>query len=160
MSRFLFLDMDGVCNSHDFFFGPRRLSEPGREPTHMIDPSTIPHLNAIVERSGALVVISSSWRQVHKLVRITAALKHHGFTGRVIGKTGYRSDGDSTNRRGLEIQDWLDSNENLYDQPQSFVILDDSSDMGLLLPCLVRTSWQHGLLAEHVPLALEILGVE
>jgi len=30
--------------------------------------------------------------------------------------------------------------------------------MGPLLPWLVHTTWQHGLLDEHVPLALKILG--
>ena len=153
--------MDGVCNSHDYFFGSRRPapSLEGREPVHMIDPATIVHLNAIVEPSGALVVISSSWRQVHKVPRIAAGLKHHGFIGTVIGKTGYRSDGDHTSRRGLEIQDWLDALE-LPDEPRRFVILDDSADMGPLLPQLVQTTWAHGLLAEHVAPALKILGVE
>jgi len=32
------------------------------------------------------------------------------------------------------------------------------SDMGPLLPYLVHTTWQHGLLDEHVPRALKILG--
>jgi|SRR5882672_1174153 len=158
MKRYLFLDMDDVLTSSDYMFGPRRPIPQGddfRSPYEMIDPETIPRLNAIVEPTGALVVISSSWRQVHPLGFIANAMVRHGFKGTVVGKTGYRSDGDSGTRRGLEIQDWLDRASPVA-QPR-FVILDDDSDMGPLAPRLVKTTWQRGLLDEHVSLALKIL---
>lgn len=150
------MDLDGVVNSQDYFFGVRR-PEGDRELRKMIDPETIPHLNQIIERTGALVVISSSWRLVHRLPDIRGALNHHGFVGKVVSKTGYSREGDSTNRRGLEIQAWIDAEECASDEPRGFVILDDSRDMGRLLPYLVNTTWEHGLLAEHVEPAVKIL---
>jgi len=165
MSVFLFLDMDGVMTSSDYMFGPRRpAAEDGdcRSPYAMIDPATIPRLNAIVEPTGARVVITSSWRLVHKIGIIANALMRHGFTGKVVGKTGYSVAGDSRTRRGIEIQDWLDKHagrEQLGEHAvtRRIVILDDDRDMGPLLPWLVQTTWQSGLLDDHVPLALKIL---
>jgi HAD domain in Swiss Army Knife RNA repair proteins len=157
LNTFLFLDIDGVLNSHEFFYaehGPRGTTD--RSLHRMIDPRAVLHLNAIIEASRALVVVSSSWRQVHAVTRIKNALMHHGFVGEIIGRTGYRSDGDSSNRRGFEIQDWLDANAQ---DPYRFVILDDSADMGTLLPKLVRTTWERGLLAEHVAQALKLLEI-
>jgi len=159
MNYFLFLDIDGVLNSAEFFYGPLAKQErkSDRSLEHMLDPTAVGYLNTIVDATGAKVVISSSWRQVHRPSVIREALKKRGFTGDVIGRTGYRSDGDSGTRRGLEIQDWLDIEENMTDEPRRFVILDDSSDMGPLLPYLVRTTWERGLCIEHVPLAIGIL---
>ena len=160
--KVIFLDFDGVLNSARYFYGPDRVSAENLTQLwkciHMLDPATAPLLNAITDASGARLVISSSWRLAYPLGIIDKAMKHRGFTGQVIGKTGYRSDGDSTSRRGLEIQDWMDQHHEAGWEPiEAFVILDDSADMGPLLPKLVRTTWEEGLLAEHVEPALRIL---
>lgn len=155
--NYLFLDIDGVVNSHEFFFGPSAcgtLERDGQPLSAQIDPRAIAHLNAIINATQAEVVISSSWRQVHSVGTIARALRDKGFTGKVIGKTGYRADGDSSDRRGLEILDWLKAQQVMS---KRWVILDDSADMGVLLPCLVRTTWNDGLLAEHVAPAIKIL---
>ena len=75
----------------------------------------------------------------------------------VIGKTGYSRVGDSTNRRGIEIGNWLHDKWVRENEPCRFVILDDSSDMGPLRTNLVRTTWDEGLLPEHIEPALKIL---
>ncbi len=98
------------------------------------------------------VVVSSSWRIVFPLTAIAEALGSHGFTGRIVGATG-------TGRhrmacRGLEIQAWLESDRSLQDK---FCILDDDSDMGPMMPFLVKTTWEDGLLDEHVDLVLKLL---
>lgn len=133
MNRYLFLDIDGVLNSHQFFYSDLAQKERlmDRSIEHQLDPAAIGHLNAIIQATDAQIVISSSWRIVRTVSVIKHALHNRGLEGdKVIGKTGYRSDGDSSNRRGLEIQDWL--NEKAGDAPHRFVILDDSSDMGEL----------------------------
>lgn len=151
----LFLDIDGVCNSHRYFFGGDRPGDRERNVFNMIDPSTIPHLNAICDPFGVKVVISSSIRLAYRMGEIRRAFRDHGLHADIVGKTGYSCVGDSTNRRGIEIGEWLQAR---YPQHTSrFVILDDSSDMGDLLPYLVRTTWGDGLLAEHVEPALKIL---
>ena len=51
-----------------------------------------------------------------------------------------------------EIQSWIDDHE-----VESFVILDDSSDMAHLMPKLVHTSMETGLTEDHVEQALSLL---
>jgi len=170
VNRFLFLDLDGVVNSARYFADLKARMEAHKTTCgdkeerlrHQVDPDATFHLSEIVRRSGAKIVISSSWRLVQTLDAIKTALRDRGFeyASSVIGKTPYSAVGDSTNRRGIEIQNWLVAEENLSDEPRRIVILDDDRDMGPLLPHLVKTTWQDGLLAEHVPAALKILGVE
>jgi len=170
VNRFLFLDMDGVVNSARYFAALQAKMEAHKTTygdkderlRYQVDPEAAAHLNDIVRRSQCKIVISSSWRLVHTVGAIRRALHRRGFAyaSSIIGKTPYSAVGDSSNRRGIEIQSWLDAEENISDEPRSIVILDDARDFGPLLPRLVKTSWQDGLLAEHVPLVLKILGVE
>lgn len=157
MNYYLFLDIDGVCNSHRYFFGGDRPGDRERNVFNMIDPSTIPHLNAICDPLGVKVVISSSIRLAYPMGQIRRALRDHGLRADVVGKTGYSSVGDSTNRRGIEIGNWMHDKWLSDNEPCRFVILDDAADMGPLLPNLVQTTWGDGLLAEHVEPALRIL---
>jgi hypothetical protein len=157
MNHYLFLDLDGVCNSHRYFFGGESMGDRERNIFNMIDPSTIPHLNAICDPLGVKVVITSSARLAYPMGQFKRAFRDHGLNAPIIGKTGYSAVGDSTNRRGIEIGNWLHAEKNLRYEPRRFLILDDSADMGPLLPYLVRTTWGEGLLAEHVEPALKIL---
>ncbi len=154
MNHYLFLDIDGVCNSHRYFFGGDKPGDRERNVFNMIDPSTIPYLHAICDPVQAQVVITSSIRLACPMGQIKRAFRDHGLLAQIIDKTGYSAVGDHTNRRGIEIQNWLDAKACA---PCRFVILDDSADMGPLLPHLVRTTWNDGLLAEHVAPALKIL---
>jgi hypothetical protein len=158
----IFLDIDGVLNSHAYLQrAPGAFDD--RDPAKMIDDQAVAHLNAIVERSGADVVISSSWRIAHRLPTIRDALRRRGFVGRVIGRTpiGHREPIRGVIRgcvRGNEIQGWLDAAAQRQGfSVSSFVILDDNSDMGHLLPRLVQTTYGHGLLPAHVAKALAVL---
>jgi len=165
--KYLMLDIDGVLNSHRFFAArSAKLADtayvagqsytPDESREAMLDPEAVARLNRLVERSGAHVVVSSSWRLVHTVPQIGRALRHHGFQHALVGRTPYSSIGNNTNRRGLEIATWLRDNAK---EPYALVILDDSADMGELLPRLVRTTYDEGLTDEHVQLALEMLGI-
>jgi hypothetical protein len=95
--------------------------------------------------------------------------RYRGFVGNIIGSTLECDDRtpafekflqenpghiDGTRRcRGNEIQAWLDA----VPVVKTFAILDDDSDMGHLLPFLVRTSGQTGLQPEHVEQAIKLL---
>jgi predicted phosphatase len=162
MRRLIFLDVDGVLNSHHFLKAQsERLSRESTLRTwddrdeDMIDPAAVKLLAELVQRSGAFLVLSSSWRITRRLSHMRELLAGKGFPAPVpfIDKTP-----STQKQRGYDIQAWLDSElaqGRLW--PDGMVILDDSSDMVHLEPWLVRTEYPKGLQAEHVEKALEVL---
>ncbi len=166
--KIIFLDIDGVLNSAHWWKVRPPLDEYGNSDVHSrrsIDPTAVAHLNTIVEKSGAVIVLSSTWRTMHPLSYMQSLLKKRGFTGKIFAATpDFASFSNPTDdegnilyiRRGKEIQAWLDM-LGPDRQPDSFVILDDDDDMGHLSNCLVKTTFQKGLTDEHVIAALEVL---
>jgi len=179
--RVVFLDMDGVLNSNAYFKlihdriaqGIHDESSLQQYASGMIDPETVQLLNKLVKATGAVIVISSSWRHAHPMTHISLMLRFRGFEGYVIGCTpelprGFKTEAfaqfldvtsdDMRERfkgigcRGNEIQAWLDAVH-----VESFVILDDDSDMAHLNPYFVKTSVAEGLQEEHVEKAIAIL---
>ncbi len=159
--KVIFLDIDGVLNSTAAFErGAWMVDDDGQIRHGMlgIDPENIPPLREILDRSGAEVVLSSTWRLSATGPERTALnLKRAGLPLDFIGVTP-----SGGGERGPQIQEWLDAwNDSCPEDPIShFVILDDSSDMAHLMPHLVQTSWAVGLLPEHVAPALAMLGAE
>jgi len=146
--RVLFLDIDGVLNSKPYFIerGPGWMID--REQADDIDPAAVRLLNTLIARTGAAIVISSTWRYFGQQA-VTEMLKARGLEGAVIGVTPRSEHGV----RGREIQQWLAN----ADAPiESFVILDDDSDMEHLMPRLVRTSFERGLLPADVERAVAL----
>lgn len=159
--KIVFLDFDGVLNSRPFLIKSRsRMSKSGwrEDPTDDIDPQAVGVLNDIIARSGAKVVISSSWRLFYGHDDLRRFLKERGLQGEpIIGQTPERFKmSDRWSERGHEIQQWLDDNKELG--VESFVILDDNSDMAHLMDKLVKTDFDEGLLASHVETVLARLG--
>ncbi len=149
-AKIIFLDFDGVLNSMDWL----RTFPRGEGPQYeQVDDRAVALLNKIVEQTGAMVVVSSTWRIGRKLPRteLQEILNKHGFKGIVMDVTPRSAHGV----RGREIQEWL-SAQSRY-QIESFVIIDDSSDMAHLMPKLVRTTNDTGLTQEHVDLAVAML---
>lgn len=127
-----------------------------------IDPVGVAFLNDLLARSGAKVVVSSTWRKWYPPDVMAKVLSHSGFTGEVIGATPYDlpriQEGPyatSYPLRGHEIQHWLDSQS---EPPTHFVILDDDTDMAHLSDRLVRTDMAVGLTRENVEQALRLFG--
>jgi len=154
--KILFLDIDGVLNSQEYFADETNFAvEPSTYLGYYaekMDPKLVLRLNEILARTGAKVVISSSWRSMFSKEEILECLLTNGFVGEII---------DTTLRllqdiRGTEIQIWLD---NTQESVESFVILDDDSDMGPLEDKLVQTTWAKGLQAEHVERSVEMLNI-
>jgi hypothetical protein len=141
----IFLDIDGVLNSMQFMIKSGK--DYGRQ---AIDPDAVSYLNQIIQQTNAKVVISSSWRIIHRLSEIKDILYSRGFIGDIIDETPILR---SNNRiRGDEIQLWLDNNK-----VDNFVIIDDDSDMGDLKDRLVQTSFKYGLCEEHVEKCVNLL---
>jgi hypothetical protein len=122
----IFLDIDGVLAPI------RRWDRYGD-----LDPACIQVLNEIVARSGADVVVSSTWRHGKTVAELQGLLQEQGFTGRVLDKTPVGGAGAD---RGDEIAAWLAKNA-----VDGYVIIDDHVDMGELCAHLIQTQPAHGL---------------
>jgi hypothetical protein len=162
MSKIVFLDIDGVLNSSDFFKRrPLKLDSEFKSwferdvsfsPLYhltLIDPEAVQLLNKITCATGAKIVVSSTWRLLTPFDTLVDILREVGVTGEIIGKTP-RLGG----HRGPEVQEAIDFCSFNVDK---FVILDDDADMDHLLPFLVQTSWEKGLEEHHVEKAIEML---
>jgi hypothetical protein len=149
-SKLIFLDFDGVVNSVAFIKKLQETNSPLLEDcSKLIDYSAVQVLNKIIERTGAKVVISSTWRLYFKRNKLIDILESYGFKGIVIGVTP-----DLINKpRGEEIQRWMDNCE----YQGKFVIIDDSSDMAHLKDHLFQTDNDYGLLEEHIEPIVERL---
>jgi len=150
--KVIFLDCDGVMNSwgHDAATGYN-----GGRDFDTITPEIMGHLSSIVEATGAKVVISSVWRKKYTIAEFNEAFRALGFTGEVIGRTPemWRTEDGSRLWRGDEILLWLRA----HPEVESFVVLDDESDMSRVIGRLVRTDFTAGLTAEDATRAIEML---
>jgi hypothetical protein len=150
MKKILFLDFDGVLNYTEFLSNlPRRSIAKVQSIewwTECLDPSRVQLVNEIVEKTGAEVVISSSWRHAHQPIGLQAFLEYMGFAYKIIGVTP-RGWGD----RRDEIRQWLQENG-----ADRFVILDDDDDASID-GHFVQTNMETGLTPEHAQKAIEIL---
>ena len=128
--RVIFLDIDGVLNSHRTAVAFQQMGY--RE----MDPIAVRMLYRIVRCAEAHIVISSTWRLDDQYVAtIWGCLRHAGWPWNhtallplgecpIIDRTPSNNWGIGVTR-GHEIQDWLDANPS-YDD---YIILDDDSDM-------------------------------
>ena len=162
--KLLFLDIDGVLNSARY---AREQALTGRsKPQNRflqrtaseIDPAAVACLNEIVRRSGARIVITSSWRLRHSLKHISRCLRKRGYDGPpLLGSTPIVPG----MTRGYEVAKWFYQTLPLSLIREPFVILDDGvvDHEKRLAKHLVQTSYEEGLTAAHVPLALALLGI-
>lgn len=140
--RVVFLDIDGVLVNRASI---RRQS--GRHAC--ADPSCVAQLNLITDATGAVIVLSSTWRFDDA---IKETIYGWGVTGTIRSMTPRLRGFD----RGIEIDYWLTTGSN---SPESFVILDDDSDMAHLKYALVQTNMETGLTKEHADRAIVMLNV-
>jgi hypothetical protein len=157
--KIIFLDIDGVLNSVKSMTesDDRKWSdEPSIE--------NIGWLNLIIEKTDAKIVISSTWRHGNHASLFDRYFHALGIIGEVIDITP-RLD----SYRGAEIKCWLiehaskivkykDSQWCIYKEPiESFVIIDDDSDMEDLIENLVLVDNKTGLSKENAEKAIKIL---
>ena len=173
--KVLFLDIDGVLNSENWFayriycvknnmvnILMNFVDTDDRNIKHkltMLDDRAIANLNRIIEETGCKVVLSSSWRSSIESENIFTQnlLKLKGFKYEFYDVTPRLWFSDFSIRRGEEIKFWLDKESEKH-EIESFVILDDDSDM---LPeqmnNLIHIDGQVGLTDRDVLTAIEIL---
>lgn len=154
--KVLFLDIDGVLNSQQYFrlqYRAAQLLDLEHKATQL-DPMALTFLDIIIEDTDCQVVISSVWRFGRTVPQLIDLLRSRGFrhTDHILDKT---PDGCGS-FRGLEIQSWLDANREQL-KVESFVILDDDSDMGDLLPHLINIDGKEGLTGQKAGEVIDYL---
>ena len=139
MVKIVFLDIDGVLNDA---LTIQRL---------MDDAPTMDHLEclkAIIDRTGAQIVLSSTWR-LFSLSRniVKNKLKKVGLE--FIDRTKELMKG-----RAAEIREWLSR----HPEVENFVVLDDDKTLLKEFPNnMVKTAFFSGLCPEHIDKAVKIL---
>lgn len=132
--KVLFLDVDGVLN-HRRSLAYLAISKPA-----------LRRLRRILDLTQAQVVMSSTWRklpQTREAFYFKTRIKVLDYTPSF--NSGFR---------GKEIEAWLKA----HSEVTRYAILDDDSDMlPEQKPYFVQTSFETGLLDEHVDRVVEIL---
>jgi hypothetical protein len=142
MSKIIFLDIDGVLNGIAYQIA-------ATEDPPFIDKSRLPILRDIIDKSGAQVVLSSSWKRGWEAgCGFDLAFRQAGID--IYDVT------PNLGRKHTEITAWLKE----HPDTESFVILDDAEGgWGKLLPHVIITDPIHekGLENKHISYALQIL---
>jgi hypothetical protein len=114
--KVLFLDIDGVLNSRRTLIAHNGYPH-GFEPDQMkmFDHAALGLIRDLCRHSGAVVVLSSSWRILHLVEEVAA-----GFDLPVIDRTP-----SLAGNRGQEIAAWLAAHPSVV----VYAIVDDNSDM-------------------------------
>lgn len=132
--RVIFLDYDGVLNSYE------TMHEKDKGAIFTLHRPLVANLNVLVKRTGAKVVVYSSWRKGRDW---KDALVEAGFKGVVLDKTGTDPDGF----RGEEIYEWL---RKWGKNVEAYAILDDDHDFYPWQPVWHPSLFKGGLTPEIV----------
>ncbi len=149
--KIIFLDIDGVLVTWESLGNWGKLGHKGT----MMAPECVKVLNEIIAKTGAKIVVSSTWRMGRTMDKLREELSEGGVdVSTVIDKTPVLH-----TIRGLEIAKWVSDNwmNFLPDQIIKFCIIDDDSDMGDLKHRLVQTSMENGLTEAHISQVLSML---
>lgn len=146
MIKVLFLDIDGVVLSGEELQRTRD--------NRYLPPHKIALIREACDRTGAVVVVSSTWRHsddTKGALEAAGLVLHPDWRTPMPKLQGSLYIGE---RRGHEIKHWLDA----HPEVGSYAIVDDDSDM---LPGqmtrFVKTPFQQGIEAHHVERLCEVL---
>lgn len=139
MSKWVFLDIDGVLNHQEWYqsIHKKDLQYPFSE----FDPACVERVNRILKETGATLVISSSWRSDQRLPSIFAEVGLPEPRWRTISlfessKLGFKI-------RGQEIDHFLQINDReQWLCGKDYAIIDDDNDFDQWQKkfCLFRTA--------------------
>ena len=148
--KLIFLDVDGVLNSWTYW---KNLSPDAQYELRHIDGNAIKKLKRIVDKTGAEIVVSSTWRKFNEDMHILATrLSVYGLN--IMSKTPVLYNKE----RGHEITAWFESHPEYKDA--TYVILDDDADMNVHMDRLVKTDYVYGLTNSKAERAIKMLNEE
>jgi hypothetical protein len=151
--KVIFLDIDGVINTGAYNKETKEIWMGCPWDETIDNPHAINLVQALIDRSDAKVVVSSSWRYGRDSEYFSNLFKKNGLICDIIDITP-RLNGLA---RGHEIQAWLDANKNL--EIEEFVIIDDDADMVHLKDYLVKCDSHSGFNILNLDEAEVMLGV-
>ena len=135
MNKVIFLDIDGVLNTKEFH---SKMSDdaPKDEFGYAFDSTAVANLAHIIEETGAVIVISSSWK-FYGVTRLREMWKLRNLPGRILDITPNTISDDillNANLeemelgvcRGNEIKEWLSKHQG---KVSNYVIIDDFDDL-------------------------------
>lgn len=135
MQKIIFLDIDGVLNSKNFFKKKKRdgTLDDFVYDCKEIDPQAVEYLNSVTRQTDAKFVISSSWRKtrtIQYMRKLFEAVGIEGYVLDMIGEYYFRDENNATHAlsRGQTIEMWLQNNKYPWSY-KAYVIIDDDSDM-------------------------------
>lgn len=143
----IFLDVDGVLNSRNKLIEIyNKTYKPHSGYSYPFDEKCLQNLKLLVQETNSKIVITSTWRKDEEGRKtLFKALNEYELHNKVIGYTPVLDQ-----KREIEIKQFL---INLKEKP-NFVILDDDSDMGELIPFLIKINGQVGLTYENIQEAI------
>lgn len=171
--KVIFLDIDGVMNSAEFYNRKRASSWEwahmfGKYLSYSINPDAVSLLNKIIEATGAVVVLSSSWRNGPPLPALKDDFKHVGIDvydrcpcwGKY-GVTDWKEVEDENGHpystlipRSEIVEAWLKD----HPEVERYVIIDDNDQFtDEQHKYLVLTNEEVGLTEENVQTIINIL---
>lgn len=145
--KLIFLDIDGVMN-HRNYFRRSRLHD-----LQEFCPVAVRNLREIIKRTGAKIVISSTWRKFNDIDYIMSCYDLDQY---VVGKTPNLIDHIRGDEIDLFIKRYFKNTE-CIEKLESFIIIDDDDDMGDLMPHLIHCKDNSGLTDERREEAVELL---
>lgn len=154
-SPLIFLDIDGVLNSHRSVFS---------EDETPLDPENIACFNRIVSATGAGIVVISTWRYFTPFDELRRYFAEAGILGEIVDIapdliTGVSNEAARLVTRGQEVHAWF-AEQGAADPcapGEVFVILDDRADHEPYLDRLVLTSIECGLTDADADRAIALL---
>ena len=152
----LFLDVDGVLNSDEYYNYIRPVRKNLKFPDSKIDPDAVNLLNYIVAKTDCEIVVSSAWRYGKTLDALVRLFHEMGIEKDIFDMTKWDVNTlKGVTPRGDEIQGWLDENKEIVTK---YAILDDSYAMSdEQLPYTVFTDDKVGLTEENAEEIIRIL---
>lgn len=161
MNKYIFLDFDGVLNSGNNY---NRLVLAGRPVKDcygtQFDTECVSRLGKILERTGAKIIVTSSWRYVLSMDELRAMWCERKLPGTISGILPLDvllSPDPYSPQRGAEIEEWFSRRGKKANECR-YVILDDMPDfLPHQIPHVVCTNPDKGISEEDVEKAVSLL---
>lgn len=156
--KIIFLDIDGVLNTERYCkIQIERGMASYYDAEFNFDPICMRCLKEVIDKTGAKIVLSSSWRENPNdeyFYQFKLNLKVYDLLDSFIDVTPIFS-----NSRGEEIESWLTKNEVKYGDIE-YIIIDDEDNMGDLKDRLVKCNPYFGFNIEQQEYAYKLFNTK